>query len=204
AVLFDARGVVQLNDRARRLVHEFPNQVTGIRVGAKGDQIHFLHAHSAPERFGTMIIRYRMHYANGEVREFSAAAQRDIGQWYLNSPGEGREGDLNLVWKAEKVTDQFGDVGLFLNTWDNPLPEVEITSIDLVSALSEAQPFVVAITVERFKTDAEMAALPPTQLAEMAFHKVNPKVSPGKQALDYARRLSQKALELAANDPEAR
>src|SRR5262245_60515641 len=145
-----------------------------------------------------------MHYANGEVREFSAAAARDIGHWYLNLPGESPERDLNVVWKAEKVTDSFGDVGLFLNTWDNPLPDVEINSIDLVSALSEAQPFVVAITVENFKTDAELAAMPPRQLAELAFHKVNPKVHPGKPAVEYARRLSQKALESGPNDPEVR
>jgi len=70
--------------------------------------------------------------------------------------------------------------------------------------LSEAQPFVVAITVERFKTDTEMAALSPRQLAELAFHKVNPKVRPGERAREYARRLSQKAIELEPNDPEAR
>ncbi len=198
-IVFDARGVVQLNDRARRFVHEFPNEVSGIRLGAKGNQIHFVHATSMDDRFGTVVIRYRMHYANGEVREFPISADRDIGNFYLNSNPEG-----NLIWKAEKVTDSFGDVGLFLSTWDNPLPDVEITSIDLVSALSEAQPFVVAITVERFKTDAEFAALPPKQLAELAFHKVNPKVRPGKPAVEYAHRLSQKALELGANDPEVR
>jgi hypothetical protein len=33
-------------------------------------------------------------------------------------------------------------------TWENPRPEVEITTIDMVSDLIEAGPFLVAVTVD--------------------------------------------------------
>jgi len=38
---------------------------------------------------------------------------------------------------------------LIKQTWENELPEVEITSIDFVSALENPAPFLVAITVDR-------------------------------------------------------
>jgi hypothetical protein len=41
-----------------------------------------------------------------------------------------------------------GRVRLFQTSWENPLPEVEVESIDLVSAMSFDSAFLVAITVE--------------------------------------------------------
>jgi hypothetical protein len=37
---------------------------------------------------------------------------------------------------------------LFKNTRDNPLPDVELVSIDFRSAMSKCAPFLVALTVE--------------------------------------------------------
>ena len=39
-------------------------------------------------------------------------------------------------------------VQLFKFTWQNPRPQVEIRSLDVISAVTNAAPFVVAITVE--------------------------------------------------------
>jgi hypothetical protein len=33
-------------------------------------------------------------------------------------------------------------------SWDNPLPDIEVASISLVSRMNLAAPFVIAITVE--------------------------------------------------------
>jgi hypothetical protein len=39
-------------------------------------------------------------------------------------------------------------VRLFKATWTNPLPDVEITSLDFILGKSSVRPFVVAITAE--------------------------------------------------------
>jgi hypothetical protein len=33
-------------------------------------------------------------------------------------------------------------------TWNNPRPEVEISSIDFISYMTESAPFLIAVTVE--------------------------------------------------------
>jgi hypothetical protein len=40
------------------------------------------------------------------------------------------------------------ELRLFVATWENPRPDVEVTSLDLVSRETQSAPFVVAITVE--------------------------------------------------------
>jgi hypothetical protein len=39
-------------------------------------------------------------------------------------------------------------IQLYKTTWENPTPEVEITSIDFTSAKRTSAPFLIAITVE--------------------------------------------------------
>src|SRR5262249_45761385 len=126
-VEFDARGVVQINDRGRTFVHEFPNDVTGIRVGVKGDLVHFLHAFSSDTPFGAIVARYRVHFANGQTHEVPVAFGRDIANFYQppNSVAE-----ANVAWRAEKVWGEAVDAAVFLSTWENPFPDVEITHLD--------------------------------------------------------------------------
>ena len=54
------------------------------------------------------------------------------------------------VWKGHNGLSR--ELGLYLRlykrTWENPSPEIEIESIDLVSAPAPAQPFLIAITAE--------------------------------------------------------
>ena len=37
---------------------------------------------------------------------------------------------------------------LFRTSWDNPLPDVELKSIDFVSGMADPAPFLIAISVE--------------------------------------------------------
>jgi WD40 repeat protein/tetratricopeptide (TPR) repeat protein len=198
-VVFDARAVIQLNDRNRRFVHEFPNEISGIKVGLRGQLIHFLHSCSLNERFGNTIARYRIHYADGQTKEFPVAFGQDLDDLYLDRFANPI---ANLAWRAPNVTEDNRDAALYLSTWENPTPEVEISAIDFVSELSEAQPFLLAVTVEPFMADADLDKLPARKLAELAVNKVNPAAHPSAQTITYARRLSQKAVESAGADAE--
>jgi hypothetical protein len=35
-----------------------------------------------------------------------------------------------------------------MSTWENPRPEIEVTTIDFVSAMSRCGPFLIALTAE--------------------------------------------------------
>lgn len=132
-------------------MNQFPNQVAGIKVGLSADQVHFLHACNLDERFGTVVARYRIHYANGQTNEFPLVFGKDLDNFYVP---RAVTPEANLVWRGEQVTENNGDVGLYLSSWQNPTPEVEITAFDFVSELSESQPFLVAITIESFQGGA--------------------------------------------------
>ena len=41
-----------------------------------------------------------------------------------------------------------GEVRLFVSRWDNPRPEVEVTSLDIVSKMTRSGPILIALTVE--------------------------------------------------------
>jgi hypothetical protein len=50
------------------------------------------------------------------------------------------------AWSGRNAA--FNPIRHFQSNWENPLPDQPIQSIDHVSALTEAGPFLVAITVE--------------------------------------------------------
>jgi hypothetical protein len=49
-----------------------------------------------------------------------------------------------VVWSA--INNAGLHVRLFKTTWVNPMPEKEITSMDYISTMSNAAPFLVAVT----------------------------------------------------------
>ena len=55
-----------------------------------------------------------------------------------------------MAWKgANAYTETMGrSVRLFLTTWTNLAPDLEIENIDFVSALAVPAPFLIAISVE--------------------------------------------------------
>jgi hypothetical protein len=54
-----------------------------------------------------------------------------------------------IAWVGGNIATEFRrPMGLFRTSWENPLPDVTITSIDYVSAMGQAAPFLVAITAE--------------------------------------------------------
>jgi hypothetical protein len=69
--------------------------------------------------------------------------------WYeVKRPTQAKAADI--VWTGMNDATRKRGVGmrLFQSHWDNPLPEVEIESIDFVSSLAHSAPFLIAITTE--------------------------------------------------------
>jgi hypothetical protein len=92
----------------------------------------------------TRVGSYVLRYADGETRELPLIYGEDTRDW--NYAYE-KIADAKYAREAWRDT---GDTNLRLlhRAYQNPRPDVEIATLDFISAEADAAPFVVAITVE--------------------------------------------------------
>ncbi len=149
-VTFDVRGIVQLAASKSLEVTGvvFPEAVKGIAVNRTGRRLHFLQACFWSTVDGAKLGEYVIHYADGQTRTAPILYGQNILDWWVKPDG-GQLSEAVVVWRGSNpATRSMGLMTHLINyTWENPLPEVEISTIDFISDLIEAGPFLVAITV---------------------------------------------------------
>ncbi|MBN2394649.1 MAG: hypothetical protein JXR84_28215 [Anaerolineae bacterium] len=98
---------------------------------------------------GAKLGEYIIHYADGQTRSAPIVYGKNILDWWAK-PGSIQLSEAVSVWQGSNPATRSMDLitHLIKYTWENSLPDVDISSIDFVSDLIEAGPFVVAITVE--------------------------------------------------------
>jgi len=150
-VEFDVRGVVQLsapNFKDRSVA--FPDSIRGIKVGRKCRRIHFLQGTYYNRAEGTRIGNYSVHFSGqleGRI-EIPLVYGHNVVDWV------GKKDPLPdravIAWKGmNPFAEKLGTtVQLCKYTWENPLPDFEVESIDFATAKTACGPFLVAITVE--------------------------------------------------------
>ena len=151
-VEFDVRGIIQLAGKSGG-AGKFPTQVKEIKVQQKCQRIHFLHSAGwggvADE--GTQIGSYVVHFADNQTRlEIPIYYGRHVRNWHF-VPGEPPSpDDLTVVWTGENaVSKKSGrSIRLFKSTWTNLVPDMVVESIDCISSMEKAAPFLIGITVE--------------------------------------------------------
>ena len=144
--LFDVRGLVQLSgEQLRQMGGRFPSRADGIPAGRKGRRVHFLHSCCWGSDKSTRVASYFVHYADGQRREIPVKYGEDLLDWHL-ATRPSRRSRANLVWSGRNHSN--AEIGIFVTSWDNPLPDTPIARIDFVSADSSAAPFLLAITIE--------------------------------------------------------
>jgi hypothetical protein len=144
---FDVRGVIQVAPSAGH-TKTLPKEVPGIPVGHALARIHFLHAAIGGELTETNEVKagsYMVHYADGQQHEIPLRLGKELADWWFPKPT-----DAEVAWTGSNSRSAYNGktVQLFKFTWQNPRPQVEVRSLDLISAMTNAAPFVVAITVE--------------------------------------------------------
>jgi WD40 repeat protein/predicted Ser/Thr protein kinase len=153
---FDVRGVIHLAIttnhywRGANYVSS-PTAVTGIAVAASVRRFHVLHGvgSSMPEL--TLVARFILHYADGSRHEIPVLYGQDVREvWELDADAKPNSDRGIVAWRGTNpaVAQRNGKLRLFRTAFDNPRPEQEIQSIDLVSALPSYGYLVLAITVE--------------------------------------------------------
>jgi tetratricopeptide (TPR) repeat protein len=141
-VEYDFRGLVQLS--SSRVGQTFPERIEDIPVNLRCRRIHFIHAADAQAPDGTRIGTYSLRYADGKSAEISIIYGQDLCAWDLDKPRE--TSPPVVAWRGRNRVRTC--VQLFRTTWENPRANMEIKSLDLVSAMTHCAPFVVAITAE--------------------------------------------------------
>jgi hypothetical protein len=141
-------GVVQLACRYFELMRtvmrtEFPKQFRGLKVGRKCRTLHFLHARRGGD-LKAFLASYLIHFANGQRWEIPLTGQNQGDVGYSGDETGGPKGSI-VAWTG---TNTLGRVRLFQTSWENPLPDVPVETIDLVSGMSFYPAFLAAITVE--------------------------------------------------------
>jgi len=196
---FDIRGVVNLSPFLNTAI-EFPSQVQNIVVGRKADQLHILNTGWGPTVTGTPAAVYRVVYADGKVENFVARYEIEIGDAWLAGTTDNIP---NLVWRGEQAAMRNfkRDTALYLATWDNPRPDVEISHVDFRATLRRVNPLMVAITAESFADSLASEKIDPRQLAARAVYNVS-RMNSSKTLLEHAQKLSQRATTRSPKDSE--
>jgi WD40 repeat protein/serine/threonine protein kinase len=140
-VRWDIRGVLYAASLKQPSSKPMTTRVEGVSVMQKAKKIHALQTCAWPSPAGTKIANYVLHYTDGETRELPIVYGEDLREW-----GDGgATTQAKLAWTAPPGA---RPMRLFHRAYDNPRPDAEIASIDLVWAGADSAPVVVALTVE--------------------------------------------------------
>ncbi|MBL9136202.1 MAG: protein kinase [Verrucomicrobiales bacterium] len=148
-VRFDVGGIVTLDamnpDRGRNRA-----RIMGIPVGVRGTTLHVLQGANFDAADGVPVGDIVLHYADGETRRVEVVYGRDTRNWWTVSGEPLDTPRARVVWRGQcpyaMATGQ--NLRLYLTSFSNPRPEVEVRSLDLVSAMNRAGFFIVAMTFE--------------------------------------------------------
>ncbi|MCZ7641320.1 MAG: hypothetical protein M5U12_37850 [Verrucomicrobia bacterium] len=158
-VRFDIRGVLVTRalDRQGEMLDAMwirqPEQVDGIAVGQRFRRLHVLQAACPAEAVpdGTTIGSYVWHYADGTTHEEPIVYGRDLRYWWLpagEAPQDLERGRIAWVGDTPLAQRAGARVRLYLTSYENPRPTVEVRHLAITSRALPSAPFVVAMTVE--------------------------------------------------------
>ncbi len=150
-VEFDVRGLIQLSGGAlENLGGLFPRQIRALPVNQKCRRLHFLHGAAWNDKFGTHIGSYHINYAGGLRREVRIVFGENIRDWWFAPGQQAVTPGAAVAWEGGNAASR--ELGLAVRiyqmSWVNPLPDVEVLSIDFRSAMAKPAPFLIAISAE--------------------------------------------------------
>ncbi|MFH0756828.1 MAG: hypothetical protein V2B15_06050 [Bacteroidota bacterium] len=149
-VKFDARGIIQLaSNVSYKSSHiHYPEEIIGIPVNHLADSLCFLQSSAWESETGTEVVHIVVHYANNQERTIAIRHKVEVADWWVNPEHSIFPHEAELAWEGSNP--RVEELGLVLKlyryTWVNPMPDVEILSIDLVSAMNDTGYMLFGIT----------------------------------------------------------
>ena len=168
-VPFDVEGRVQL--MGRKLLESttmlesttrFPVRARNLRIDGKFNRLHVLQGASGitEDMGGKKVAELILHYADGSQARLPIVAGEQVRDWwgpvYETAAGWNARNPTAatsvLAWTGSnpriKEDEPEESLRLYKSTFGNPHPEQEVSSIDFVSTVTDAAPFILGLTVE--------------------------------------------------------
>lgn len=161
-VPFDVHGRIQLLGRG--LIDSgkfFPPRVNKIPVARRCARIHLLHGASflQDEKSGVTVARMILHYEDGSTAELAIVSGEHLLDWWgpilkdggkqfdePSSPGTELAWAGSNAWIRQRRPQ--ASLRLYKSSFDNPQPALALSTVDYVSTMTKAAPFLVGLTVE--------------------------------------------------------
>src|SRR5262249_30321259 len=131
--MFDVRGIVQISGgELEKLGTRFPQQITGIKINQRCRELHFLQATRWKYDEGGQIGSYVLHYVDGQEYVIPIVYGEDVRDWNVASDPSTKLRRAVTVWNSASSKSKW-PVRLFKTTCLNPLPNLEILTLDYIS-----------------------------------------------------------------------
>lgn len=156
-VPFDVGGMIRLFGRVpppHRTIYR--DEVTGIPVGRRFEQLHLLHGTGWTTEDGEIVAHVVFHYEDGEQASLRLIYGRHVRDWWhrdLLSPGGISDPNSGIAWIGHHGV----GLRLFRTSLINPHPDRKVLNLDIVSAQSAVTPAILSITTGPEITSARMA-----------------------------------------------
>jgi len=117
---------------------QLPNEVKGLKAGCKADALFFLHTLNRAKDWRPVkpgdtppaVFRYVVHYADGKSAEIPVLYGEGVDHWIGRAPTGLKS--ATVAWSAPFPGENSPDEAVvYQMQWNNPRPDMEISSIDL-------------------------------------------------------------------------
>jgi beta-galactosidase len=152
-VRFNVAGLIQLadeNDVAQKN-NPYPESVEGIPVNRVCRQLHLLHGTVQGLGDPRVVASLVLHYADGTTGKLDIVYGQQVYDWWFKGSADmPLAGNTKVAWVGQNPEAANGGyrIRVFKSSFDNPKPDLQIKTIDYVSALTASGPFLLALTVE--------------------------------------------------------
>ncbi|MCW5551753.1 MAG: protein kinase [Verrucomicrobiae bacterium] len=152
--VFDVRGKLHIiGPSPDREWRTDPQSIDGIHVQRRLNRLHFLQAAGYQSKdipVGERIGCFRVHFVNGRTMEIPLRYNQNTSDWWELGHLPRELPEAIVAWRGNNPHSRVSSqtLRLFKLTWENPSPEVEITTLDFVAEHPKTHPFLIALTVE--------------------------------------------------------
>lgn len=157
-VTFDIRGIIQLGGLSlykesdypiEEQKIKYPEKVNDIEINQKASKIYFLQASAWGEEEDKEVGKYIVHYEDNSTDTISIRYLDNIRDWWFAEEDKMPKNATQAWIGLNDITEKRGlQISLFNFKWKNPHIDKTIKSIDFLSTITNAAPFLIAITLD--------------------------------------------------------
>jgi WD40 repeat protein/serine/threonine protein kinase len=131
-------------DFERQLDSQLPEQLRDLPVQSPARRIHLLMTADGQARRDEPVALLTVRLADGQAFERPIAYEADLRTWITDKHGTVTR--TPPAWVGDTHTER--KLRLYRITWENPHPDVPVTTIDIASAMTTTTPIILGITIE--------------------------------------------------------